>query len=93
MTVAHHVLLVTVVMIVAHHVLLVTVVMIVAHHVLLVAVVHQVILATHVATKINVVAKLKDPHGKTGSKLSRMMDSRTGPVLILETSGATSFNF
>jgi hypothetical protein len=75
--VAHHVQLVTEV---AHHVQLVTEV---AHHVLLVTeVAPHVVLATHVMLATH-VAKLKNQHGKTGSTLSKMMDSTHGAALIL----------
>ena len=69
-TVVHRVMLV---MTVAHHVLLATHVLLVTH----------VMLATHVATKIDVATVKRDPHGRTGSKLSRTMDLTPGAALIL----------
>jgi hypothetical protein len=71
-TVAHHVLLVTTVVL---HVMLVTTV---ALHVMLVTTV-----ALHVVLAITVAAVERNPHGKTGSLLSKMMDLAPGAVLIL----------
>jgi hypothetical protein len=76
-----HVLLATlVVLLVMTHVLLATPVVLLAIH---------VTLAIHVmlATKMIAAVKLRNPHGKTGSTLSKMMDSGPGPVLTLEPTG------
>lgn len=54
----------------------------VVHRVMLVmTVVHRAMLATHVLLVTHVM--LVDPHGRTGSKLSRTMDLTPGAALIL----------
>jgi hypothetical protein len=75
--------LVTVATVAARHVVLAAAVV---HHAVLATVVHHLMLATMVVLVIMVathVAVREDPHGRTGSPLSKMMGLIPGTVLIL----------